>query len=143
MHYAKNKSSVHCVPSKNLLCRSADHKGYNELIPGAVQRSLGINFTAEKNPSKPQLGDCLLKTVRSIIGSTRIPYLQTTSVGSHSNAGREKQGKDMLRNLLTITCCTWSHGLRQKLYAGMAVAAPFRVPSQRPLAPNVTSVGWL
>ena len=37
---------------------------------------------------------------------------------------------------------SWSHGLRQKkLYANVAMSsAPVRVPSQRPFAPNVTSV---
>ena len=38
--------------------------------------------------------------------------------------------------------CSWSHRLRpEKLQASVAVpAAPVRVPSQRPLAPSVTSV---
>ena len=38
------------------LCLS-DDKGDNEMILGAVHRSPGICLTAEKNPSKPQLGD--------------------------------------------------------------------------------------
>ena len=36
-------------------------KGDNEMIPGAVHRSPGIYHTAEENPRKPQLGDCLMK----------------------------------------------------------------------------------
>ena len=41
-----------------------------------------------------------------------------------------------------MTCCPWSHGLRpKKLSVSEAVPpAPVRVPSQRPLAPNVASV---
>jgi hypothetical protein len=42
----------------------------------------------------------------------------------------------------SIPCCPWSHGLRpKKLSVSVAMpTAPIRVPSQRPLAPNVTSV---
>ena len=36
---------------------SANDKSDNEMILGAVHRSPGIWFTAEKTPGKPQLGD--------------------------------------------------------------------------------------
>jgi hypothetical protein len=32
-------------------------KGDNEIIPGAVHRSLGIYLIADETPRKPQLGD--------------------------------------------------------------------------------------
>ena len=49
---------------------------------------------------------------------------------------------ERLVSSLGITCCPWSHGLRpKKLSVSVAVPpAPIRVPSQRPLAPSVTSV---
>ena len=44
--------------------------------------------------------------------------------------------------LITYACFPWSHGQQpKKLYSSVAVPpAPIRVPSQRPLAPHVTSV---
>ena len=42
---------------------SANDKGDNDMIPGAVHRSSGIYLTAEENPGKSQLGDCLMKAV--------------------------------------------------------------------------------
>ena len=36
---------------------SANDKGDNEIIPGAVHRYPGIYLTAEEIPGKPQLGD--------------------------------------------------------------------------------------
>ena len=52
------------VPSQRPLARVAsvaNDKGDNELIPGAMHRSLGICLAAEENPGKPQLGDHLMK----------------------------------------------------------------------------------
>ena len=46
---------------------SADERGNNEMIPGAVHRSPGICLTVEENPGNPQLGDRLMKAVRSVI----------------------------------------------------------------------------
>ena len=45
-------------------------------------------------------------------------------------------------NGFRTACCSWSHGLRpKKLSVSVAVPpAPVRVPSQRPLAPSVSSV---
>ena len=37
--------------------QSANDKDDNEVIRGAVHRSLGIYLIAEENPGKPQLGD--------------------------------------------------------------------------------------
>ena len=39
----------------------ANDKGDNEMILGAVHRSLGICHTAKENPRNPQLGDHLMK----------------------------------------------------------------------------------
>ena len=36
---------------------SAKDKGDNEMIPGSVQRSLGVYLTTRENPGKPQIGD--------------------------------------------------------------------------------------
>ena len=53
------------VPSQRPIAPSvtsvANDKGDNEMVPGAVHRSLSICLTAEENPGKPQLGDCLMK----------------------------------------------------------------------------------
>ena len=39
----------------------ANDKDDNEMTLGAVHRSPGICLTADENPRKPQLGDCLMK----------------------------------------------------------------------------------
>ena len=39
----------------------ANDRGINEMLLGAVHGSPGICLTAEGNPRKPQLGDCLMK----------------------------------------------------------------------------------
>ena len=56
------------IPSQRPLAQSAasgtsvtNDKGDNEMIPGAVHRSLSICHTAEENLGKPQLGDHLMK----------------------------------------------------------------------------------
>ena len=51
---------------------SANDKGDNKLIPETVHKSPGICLTIEKNPSKPQLGDSLVKAVRRIIASNEV-----------------------------------------------------------------------
>jgi hypothetical protein len=63
------------------------------MILGAEHRSPGIYLTAEGDPVKLQLGDCLMKAVRPEIASNVIPCLQMRSVGSYSTSGREKKGK--------------------------------------------------
>jgi hypothetical protein len=63
------------------------------MIPGTVHRSPGIYVTAEGNVGKHQLGDSLMKAVRSVIASYGVAYLQMRSVGSHSRSGREKEEK--------------------------------------------------
>ena len=63
------------------------------IIQGAVHRSLDIYLMTEENPGKPQLGDRLMKLVRSAIPSIGEPYFQMTSVVSYSRPGREKEGK--------------------------------------------------
>ena len=60
---------------------SANDKGDNKIISGAVHRSTNIYPTAEKNSGKSQLGDRLMKAVRSVIASYGVPYLQMRSVG--------------------------------------------------------------
>ena len=75
--------------------QSANGKGDNEIIPGAVYRSPGICLTVEKIPGKPQLGDHLMKAVRPVIASKGVPYLQMRSVRLHSTSGREKEGKGL------------------------------------------------
>ena len=69
----------------------ADEKGDNEMIQWAVDRCPGIYLTAEKNPRTRQLVDLLMRAVRPNIASNWNPYLQMTSVGSHSTRGRKKE----------------------------------------------------
>ena len=57
----------------------------------AMHRSLGILLTAEENPGKLQVGNRLIKSVRSIIASTEVPYFQMTSIGSHITSGKEDE----------------------------------------------------
>ena len=68
--------------------------GDNEMILGTVHRSLVICLTAEENPRKPQLGDCLINGLCEVFASNGVPFLQMRSVGSHSRSGREKEGKE-------------------------------------------------
>ena len=65
---------------------SPNDKGDNEMIPGAVHRSLEICRTAEENPRQSQLGDH-----RPVIASNEVPFLQMTSVGSHSTSRTEEE----------------------------------------------------
>ena len=60
------------APSVMSVTSAGRDKGENRMIQGAVQRSPGINSTAEKNPGKPQLGDHLMKTVRPEIFSNGV-----------------------------------------------------------------------
>ena len=48
------------VPSVASVTSIDNHKGDNEMIPGAVHRSPAICLTAKENPGKPQLGDRLI-----------------------------------------------------------------------------------
>ena len=81
-------------------------KDDNEIIPGAVHRSLGICLTAEENPEKPQLGDRLKKGLCDHSSPQMVPYLHIRSLGSHSTSGR-KEGKDGVsdRNTPNIKMC--------------------------------------
>ena len=49
------------APSVASVTSVANDMGDNEMIPGAVHRSLGICLTPENNPGKPQLEDRLMK----------------------------------------------------------------------------------
>ena len=63
------------------------------MIPGAVHRSPGFHLRAEENSGESQLGDSRRKTVRSVIASNGVPYLQMRSLGSHSTSGKDEEGK--------------------------------------------------
>ena len=71
-------------------CLSANDKGNSEIIPGAVNRSPGINSkekllkTSARRPS--------IKAMRPVIASNRVTNLQMRSVRSHSTSGREEDG---------------------------------------------------
>ena len=76
-----------------MLCLSANDKGDNKMISEAVYRSPGIYLTVEKNLGKPQLGDRLIKTMRPVIASNGVPYLQM--IAQHVRKAEErKEGKD-------------------------------------------------
>ena len=62
------------------------------MIPGAVHICPGIYLTtAEENAGKHQLGDS--RTVRSVIASNGVPYVQMRSIGSHNTSKWEKEWK--------------------------------------------------
>ena len=63
------------------------------MVPGTAHRSPGIYLMTEKNPGKPQLGDRLIKSIRSVIASNELPYLQMTLVGSYNRSGKVREGK--------------------------------------------------
>ena len=51
-----------------------------------------ISLTTEENLGKPQLGNRLMKAVRSGIASNVVPYLQMRSIRLHSTSGMGKGG---------------------------------------------------
>ena len=53
------------APSVASVTSVANDKDDNEMILGAVYRSLGICLIAEENPRKPQLGEGLMKGLSS------------------------------------------------------------------------------
>ena len=53
------------APSVTSVTSVANDKGDNEMIPGAVHRSLGICITAEENSGKSQLGHRLMNGLSS------------------------------------------------------------------------------
>ena len=71
---------------------SANDKGYNDMIPGVVHRSPGICLKLRKSSENLSNRPSDEGAVRSVIGSNKVPYLQRTSVGSHSTSGNEKEG---------------------------------------------------
>ena len=71
---------------------STNDKGDNEIIPGAVHKSLGIYLTAKKTPKNPARRPSM-KAVRPVILSNGVPSLQMRSVVSHSTSGIEKEAK--------------------------------------------------
>ena len=72
------------------------------------------------------------------------PPNEVSKIAQHFRKGeRRKEERDGIGfvKVCWLTCCPWSHGLRpKKLSVSVAVPpAPVRVPSQRPLAPSVSS----
>ena len=81
------------LPRASHKSRLSTNNDDNMAKPGVVYRSPGIFLTAEENLGKSQLGDGLMKSMRPVIASNGIPYLQMRSIGPHSTPGREKEGK--------------------------------------------------
>ena len=79
--------SIDCWPHIHL---SADRD--KEKKPAATHKYPGICLTTNENPGKPQLGDRLMKASRPVIDLNEVPYLQMSSVESHSTSGREMEG---------------------------------------------------
>ena len=48
----------------------------DEMVPGTVHRSPGISFTALEISGKLKVGDRRGKAVRTVIASSRVPYLK-------------------------------------------------------------------
>ena len=78
------KLNLHPASGQSRL--SANDKGNNEMIPGAVQRSPGIYLTAERNSGKPQLGD-----EGDEIPSIEVVCFQMNFVESYNTSGSEKK----------------------------------------------------
>ena len=70
---------------------STNGKG-DEMIPGAVQRSPGICLMADENLGKPQLGDRLMKAVRTVIVLIGSP-LPPNEVGRIAKQARKGEGR--------------------------------------------------
>ena len=68
---------------------SRNDKGDNEMIPKAVQRSLGICLTAVENMGKPSDE----RAMWPVFASNGIPSFQMRSVGLHCTSGREREGE--------------------------------------------------
>ena len=84
----------------------ADVKGDNEVKPRALQRSLGIYIMAEENHRKPQVGDHMIKSIKSVIASNGVPYLQMKSLVSHSTSERRK-GRKKGRGRISADLYNW------------------------------------
>ena len=65
---------------------SANDKGDDEKIPGAVYRSTDICPTAEENPGKPKLGDRLKRAVRPVIDSNNV-----CRIAQHARKGEGRE----------------------------------------------------
>ena len=78
------------------------------MILGAVHRPPGICLTAEENPRKPKLGDCLMKGLcdQSLPQMGSFPP-KIRSVGSHSTSGMEKEGNKEGVGWLGFTNRVW------------------------------------
>ena len=63
------------APSVASVTSVANDKGHNEMILGAVHRSLGICLTAEENPRKPKLGERLMKRLCKVDGGSGLGFL--------------------------------------------------------------------
>ena len=61
----------------------ASDKDDDQMIPGALYRSLGICLTAKQNPGKPQLGYRLMKAVRW----GPLPLKEVGSIAQHMAEG--------------------------------------------------------
>ena len=69
---------------------STNDKGDNEMIPGAVHRSPTLQLRKLRKISTRRPPD--EGSVRPVIASNGVPFLQMRAVGSHSTSGREKEG---------------------------------------------------
>ena len=75
----------------------ANDKGDKEMIPRVVHRSPGICLPADKNPGKPQLGDRLMKGLRtqSSPQMSTIPPNEVGRIAKHARKGVGRiAGKD-------------------------------------------------
>ena len=68
----------------------SDNDNCDKMIPAAFNSFLVFIFGRRKS----QLGDRLMMSMRPVITSNGVPYLQMTSVGSHCMSWREKERKD-------------------------------------------------
>ena len=81
------------APSVASVTSVANDKGNNEIIPGAGTDLLALALQLRKTPEKSARRPSDEGALRPVIASNGIPLLQMKSVGSHSTAGREMEGK--------------------------------------------------
>ena len=79
---------------------SANDKGDNEVIPGAVHRSHGIYLTDEKNPGRPQLRDCRLTTSHPLKWGPN----EAGRITPHVKKGEGRsEGNDVFQKVFSLT----------------------------------------
>ena len=81
------------APSVTSVTSVTNDKGGNGMLPRAVKGTCGIFLMAEETRGTSARRPSDEGSLRSVIASNGLPYLQLKSVGSHNTSGKEKEGK--------------------------------------------------